>query len=161
MERWVGGFRFLPELVGPAGGWAWCATTPMPSGNNCEGVIVVNVFLAIELDQRSTAGYKASDAHDRVIRGLQAHEAWRVENQWWTGNLNPESPHLNGPNALLPVELQGGDPTDSVGLQDSLGLLEQAIAYIEDDELVEVTPLSIRLRKKELDPTRRKRSNKS
>ncbi len=39
--------------------------------------------------------------------------------------------------------------------------LEQALEFIEDDELVEVTPLSIRLRKKELDPTRRKRANKS
>ena len=39
--------------------------------------------------------------------------------------------------------------------------LEQALEFIEDDELVEVTPNSIRLRKKELDPTRRKRSNKS
>ena len=35
--------------------------------------------------------------------------------------------------------------------------LEQAIAYIEDDELVEVTPLSIRLRKRELVPHLRKR----
>ena len=35
--------------------------------------------------------------------------------------------------------------------------LEQAIAYIEDDELVEVTPISIRLRKRELDPNERKR----
>ena len=39
--------------------------------------------------------------------------------------------------------------------------LEQALEFIEDDELVEVTPTSIRLRKKELDPTRRKRSAKS
>jgi GTP-binding protein len=36
--------------------------------------------------------------------------------------------------------------------------LEQAIAYIEDDELVEVTPQSIRLRKRELSPHDRKRS---
>ncbi len=35
--------------------------------------------------------------------------------------------------------------------------LEQALEFIDDDELVEVTPHSIRLRKKELDPTRRKR----
>ena len=35
--------------------------------------------------------------------------------------------------------------------------LEQAIAYILDDELVEVTPKSIRLRKKELNPSFRKR----
>ncbi|MGR3443927.1 translational GTPase TypA [Thalassococcus profundi] len=35
--------------------------------------------------------------------------------------------------------------------------LEQAIAYINDDELVEVTPNSIRLRKRYLDPHERKR----
>jgi GTP-binding protein len=35
--------------------------------------------------------------------------------------------------------------------------LEQAIAYIEEDELVEVTPKSIRLRKKILNPSFRKR----
>ncbi|MCA3366374.1 MAG: translational GTPase TypA [Roseomonas sp.] len=35
--------------------------------------------------------------------------------------------------------------------------LEQAIAYIEDDELVEVTPGAIRLRKRHLDPHERKR----
>lgn len=36
--------------------------------------------------------------------------------------------------------------------------LEKAIAYIADDELVEVTPKSIRLRKRELDPNARKRT---
>jgi len=35
--------------------------------------------------------------------------------------------------------------------------LEQAIAYINDDELVEVTPAAIRLRKRHLDPHERKR----
>ena len=35
--------------------------------------------------------------------------------------------------------------------------LEQAIAYIEDDELVEVTPKAIRLRKRVLNPTFRKK----
>jgi GTP-binding protein len=38
--------------------------------------------------------------------------------------------------------------------------LEQAIAYIEDDELVEVTPSSIRLRKRLLKPEDRKRAKK-
>jgi GTP-binding protein len=38
--------------------------------------------------------------------------------------------------------------------------LEQAIAYINDDELVEVTPASIRLRKRHLDPHERKRMSK-
>ena len=39
--------------------------------------------------------------------------------------------------------------------------LEQAIAYIEDDELVEVTPKSIRLRKRELVPHMRKKRAKA
>ena len=38
--------------------------------------------------------------------------------------------------------------------------LEQAIAYIDDDELVEVTPRSIRLRKRFLDPHERKRQSR-
>jgi GTP-binding protein len=39
--------------------------------------------------------------------------------------------------------------------------LEQAIAYIADDELVEVTPKSIRLRKRLLDPNDRRRANRA
>ena len=39
--------------------------------------------------------------------------------------------------------------------------LEQAIAYIGDDELVEVTPKSIRLRKRWLDPNERKKHARS
>jgi GTP-binding protein len=35
--------------------------------------------------------------------------------------------------------------------------LEQAIAYIAEDELVEVTPRHVRLRKRHLDPHARKR----
>ncbi|WP_425230630.1 translational GTPase TypA [Sphingomonas sp.] len=38
--------------------------------------------------------------------------------------------------------------------------LEQAIAYIDDDEMVEVTPKSIRLRKRFLDPHERKRASR-
>ena len=38
--------------------------------------------------------------------------------------------------------------------------LEEAIAYINDDELVEVTPSSIRMRKRHLDPHERKRESK-
>src|SRR5207302_9285252 len=35
--------------------------------------------------------------------------------------------------------------------------LEKALAYIDDDELVEITPKSIRMRKKLLDPNERKK----
>lgn len=39
--------------------------------------------------------------------------------------------------------------------------LEQSLDFIEDDELLEVTPASLRLRKRYLDPHERKRHNKS
>jgi GTP-binding protein len=39
--------------------------------------------------------------------------------------------------------------------------LEQAIAYIDEDELVEVTPKSIRLRKTHLDPHERKKASRA
>ncbi len=39
--------------------------------------------------------------------------------------------------------------------------LEQAIAYIDDDEMVEVTPTKIRLRKRHLDPHERKKASRA
>lgn len=39
--------------------------------------------------------------------------------------------------------------------------LEQALEYIGDDELVEITPLNIRIRKKILDENERKRAKSS
>jgi GTP-binding protein len=39
--------------------------------------------------------------------------------------------------------------------------LEQAIAWIDDDELVEVTPAAVRLRKRWLDPNERKRQSRA
>lgn len=39
--------------------------------------------------------------------------------------------------------------------------LEQAIAYIDDDEMVEVTPKNIRLRKRHLDPHERKKASRA
>ncbi len=57
---------------------------------------------------------------------------------------------------LTNVRASGTD--DAIKLTPPRNLtLEQALEFIDDDELVEVTPKSIRLRKKELDPNRRKR----
>jgi len=39
--------------------------------------------------------------------------------------------------------------------------LDRALSWIQDDELMEVTPKSIRLRKMYLDPNERKRFEKS
>ena len=60
---------------------------------------------------------------------------------------------------LTNVRASGSD--DAVRLTPHINFsLEEAIAYINDDELVEVTPESIRLRKRYLDPHERKRMSK-
>ncbi|MRR58248.1 MAG: translational GTPase TypA [Deltaproteobacteria bacterium] len=57
---------------------------------------------------------------------------------------------------LTNIRASGSD--DAIKLTPPRNLtLEQALEFIDDDELVEVTPTSIRLRKKELDPNKRKR----
>jgi GTP-binding protein len=61
---------------------------------------------------------------------------------------------------LTNVRASGSD--DAVRLTPPVTLsLEEAIAYIDDDELVEVTPTAIRLRKRHLDPHERKRHAKA
>jgi GTP-binding protein len=60
---------------------------------------------------------------------------------------------------LTNIRASGKD--EAVTLTPPLRLtLEQAIAYIADDELVEVTPRHIRLRKRHLDPIERKRQSR-
>lgn len=60
---------------------------------------------------------------------------------------------------LTNVRASGSD--DAVRLTPHINFsLEEAIAYIDDDELVEVTPSKIRLRKRYLDPHERKRMAK-
>ena len=39
--------------------------------------------------------------------------------------------------------------------------LEQSLEFIDTDELLEITPVSLRIRKKILDPTLRKRANRN
>ena len=60
---------------------------------------------------------------------------------------------------LTNVRAAGRD--DNVLLTPPMKLtLEKALAYIEDDELVEITPDSIRLRKRILDPNERKKAER-
>ncbi|MEM6711585.1 MAG: translational GTPase TypA [Pseudomonadota bacterium] len=61
---------------------------------------------------------------------------------------------------LTNIRAAGKD--DAVRLTTPIAMtLEKALAYISDDELVEVTPSAIRLRKRHLDPHERKRAAKA
>ncbi|NHQ73065.1 translational GTPase TypA [Roseovarius gahaiensis] len=90
-------------------------------------------------------------AQEKVYQGMIIGEHSR-ENDL---EVNP----LKG-KKLTNVRASGTD--EAVRLTTPVTLsLEEAIAYIDDDELVEVTPNAIRLRKRHLDPHERKRAAKT
>ncbi|MBA3677906.1 MAG: translational GTPase TypA [Sphingosinicella sp.] len=77
-------------------------------------------------------------------------------------NAKPEDLEVNPMKTKQLTNFRAsGGKDDTVRLTPPKRLtLEQAIAYIQDDELVEVTPKSIRLRKRYLDPNQRKRESR-
>ena len=74
-------------------------------------------------------------------------------------NAKPDDLEVNPMKAKQLTNFRAsGGKDDAIRLTPPRKLtLEQAIAYIDDDEMVEVTPKSIRLRKRFLDPHERKR----
>jgi GTP-binding protein len=77
-------------------------------------------------------------------------------------NAKPDDLEVNPMKAKQLTNFRAsGGKDDAIRLTPPRRLtLEQAIAYIDDDELVEVTPKSIRLRKRHLDPHERKRAKR-
>ncbi|MCW2410923.1 MULTISPECIES: translational GTPase TypA [unclassified Sphingobium] len=77
-------------------------------------------------------------------------------------NAKPEDLEVNPMKSKALTNFRASGKDDAVRLTPPWKLtLEQAIAYIDDDELVEVTPKTIRLRKRYLDPNERKRASRS
>jgi GTP-binding protein len=77
-------------------------------------------------------------------------------------NAKPDDLEVNPMKAKQLTNFRAsGGKDDAIRLTPPKKLtLEQAIAYIDDDEMVEVTPKSIRLRKRFLDPHERKRNKR-
>lgn len=76
-------------------------------------------------------------------------------------NAKPEDLDVNPLKAKQLTNIRAAGKDEAVRLTPPKRLsLEEAISYIDDDELVEVTPQSIRLRKIELEPHMRKRRAK-
>jgi GTP-binding protein len=88
---------------------------------------------------------------DKVYNGMIVGEHSRSNDL----EVNP----IKGKN-LTNVRASGSD--EAIKLVPPVEMtLERALEWIEDDELVEVTPLNIRVRKKYLDPTVRKRMSRN
>ena len=76
-------------------------------------------------------------------------------------NAKPDDLDVNPMKAKQLTNVRASGKDEAIRLTPPRRLtLEQAIAYIDVDELVEVTPKSIRLRKQTLNPTYRKRKVK-
>ena len=78
-------------------------------------------------------------------------------------NAKPDDLEVNPMKAKQLTNFRAsGGKDDAIRLTPPKKLtLEQAIAYIDDDEMVEVTPKSIRLRKRFLDPHERKKASRA
>ncbi len=77
-------------------------------------------------------------------------------------NAKPEDLEVNPMKSKQLTNFRASGKDDAVRLTPPWKMtLEQAIAYIDDDELVEVTPKTIRLRKLHLDPHERKRASRA
>ena len=76
-------------------------------------------------------------------------------------NAKPDDLEVNPMKSKQLTNFRASGKDDAIRLTPPRRLtLEQAIAYIDEDELVEVTPKSIRLRKRHLDPHERKRAKR-
>jgi len=77
-------------------------------------------------------------------------------------NAKPEDLEVNPMKSKQLTNFRSTGKDDAIRLTLPKRLtLEQAIAYIDDDELVEVTPKFIRLRKRFLDPNERKKASRA
>ena len=76
-------------------------------------------------------------------------------------NAKPEDLEVNPMKSKQLTNFRSTGKDDAIRLTPpKVMTLEQAIAYIDDDEMVEVTPKSIRLRKAILDPNERKKAGR-
>ncbi len=109
------------------------------------------VALAYSLFNLQDRGILFCDPQTKVYVGMIIGEHSRPNDL----DVNP----IKGKN-LTNVRASGSD--DAIKLvPPRKHSLERALEWIEEDELVEVTPISIRIRKRYLDPTMRKRMAKS
>ena len=109
------------------------------------------VSVAYALFNLEDRGKMFIGAQEKVYQGMIIGEHSRDNDL----EVNP----LKG-KKLTNIRASGSD--EAVRLTTPVTLsLEQAIAYIDDDELVEVTPNDIRLRKRYLDPHERKRQSRA
>ncbi|MFL6844162.1 MAG: translational GTPase TypA [Allosphingosinicella sp.] len=115
----------------------------------------------ISMEQGEAVAYALNALEDRGILFISPGEKL-YEGMIIGENAKPQDLEVNPLKSKQLTNFRASGPKDeSIRLTPPRRMtLEQAIAYIQDDELVEVTPKSIRLRKRHLDPHERKRQSR-
>jgi GTP-binding protein len=115
----------------------------------------------ISMEQGEAVAYALNMLEERGILFISPGEKL-YEGMIIGENAKPQDLEVNPLKSKQLTNFRASGPKDeSIRLTPPRRMtLEQAIAYIQDDELVEVTPKSIRLRKRHLDPHERKRASR-
>ncbi|MCB5426331.1 translational GTPase TypA [Altererythrobacter sp. CC-YST694] len=105
-------------------------------------------------------GYALNSLEDRGILFVSPQEKI-YEGMLIGENAKPDDLEVNPMKSKQLTNFRSTGKDDAIRLTPPRVMtLEQAIAYIDDDEMVEVTPKSIRLRKAILDPNERKKAKR-
>ncbi len=113
--------------------------------SNCTGEAV-----AYALNSLEDRGILFVRPQDKIYEGMVIGE-----------NAKPDDLEVNPMKSKQLTNFRSSGKDDAIRLTPpKIMTLEQAIAYIDDDEMVEVTPKSIRVRKAILDPHERKKAGR-
>jgi GTP-binding protein len=112
----------------------------------------------ISMEQGEAVAYALNALEDRGVLFVSPGEKL-YEGMIIGENAKPQDLEVNPLKSKQLTNFRASGKDEGIRLTPPRRMtLEQAIAYIQDDELVEVTPQSIRLRKRYLDPHERKRA---
>ncbi len=105
-------------------------------------------------------GYALNMLEDRGILFVKPQEKL-YEGMIIGENAKPDDLEVNPMKSKQLTNFRSTGKDDAIRLTPpKVMTLEQAIAYVDNDEMVEVTPLNIRLRKAILDPNERKKASR-
>jgi GTP-binding protein len=111
----------------------------------------------ISMEQGKAVAYALNALEDRGILFVSPGEDL-YEGMVIGENAKPQDLEVNPLKSKQLTNFRASGKDEGIRLTPPRKMsLEQAIAYIQDDELVEVTPKNIRIRKRYLDPHERKR----
>ena len=124
---------------------------PIPGRQN--GVLISN-------GTGEAVGYALNSLEERGVLFVKPQEKI-YEGMIIGENAKPDDLEVNPMKSKQLTNFRSTGKDDAIRLTPPrIMTLEQAIAYIDDDEMVEVTPQSIRLRKAILDPNERKKASR-